>query len=159
MLKDYTQTLDRLQMGLGRAYMRSPSILGIPGMSIAVKIDPNYYLAVMPAFIHRMAEWGGMFPDTAEDALMRTGNLITSGPDRDYLLELGVVWGIPPVTKRIRCALVLAEFVDRALRLHGRRAAPLPVADLRVIAADRERVDSFLDDKTPLDKTAFSSQI
>lgn len=158
MLKDYTETLSRLQKGLGKAFIQSPIILGAPGISVAVKVDPYHYLAVMPAFITRLAEWGGMFPKTAEEALIRTGNLITGVTPEDKSLELHVVWGNPPITKHIRASFIHADFIDRALRLHGNTPQPLPVADLCVLESDRPLVDAFFNEKTSLDKTAFSSQ-
>lgn len=158
MLKDYSESIHRLGKGLGRAFQRSPMVLGVPGMSIAVKIDPLYYIAVMPAFINRVAEWSGMFPHSAREALMHTGNLIASGDERQTVLNLHVVWGPQPIVKHIRASFILADFVDRALRMHGNRPDPMPVADLRILAEDRELVDAFFKEKTSLDKTAFSSQ-
>ncbi|MBU1002146.1 MAG: hypothetical protein KKE73_06450 [Proteobacteria bacterium] len=158
MMKDYPEILDRLQKGLGKAYRDSALILGIPGVSVAVKIDPQYYLAVMPAFMSRVAEWGGMFPDTAEQALIRTGNLIT-GHQGTHLTQVTVVWGSPPISRRINASFILADFVDRALRLYGGHSAPMSVADLRITAEDQDSVIAFFDTKTCVDKTAFTQPV
>jgi len=158
MIKDYSEILDRLQKGLGKAYRESPLVLGVPGVSVAVKIDPHYYLSVMPAFLSRLAEWSGMFPDTAEQALIRTGNLILGNGDTPRT-QLSVVWGSPPISRRVNASFVLAEFIDRALRLYGGQSAPMPVADLRIAADDREAVTRFFDTKTCVDKTAFTQPV
>lgn len=158
MIKDYSEILERLQKGLGRAFRESPLVVGVPGVSVAVKIDPNYYLAVMPAFLSRVAEWSGMFPDTAEEVLTRTGNLIT-GADGACRTPLTVVWGTPPISRRVNAAFVLAEFVDRSLKLYGQQPSLMPVADLRIAADDREAVARFFDTKTCVDKTAFTQPV
>lgn len=158
MMKDYPEILDRLQKGLGKAYRDSALVLGIPGVSVAVKIDPQYYLAVMPAFLSRVAEWSGMFPDTAEQALIRTGNLIT-GIQGSHQTQVTVVWGSPPISRRVNASFVLADFVDRALRLYGAHPSPMPVADLRIAAEDQDSVARFFDSKTCVDKTAFTQPL
>lgn len=155
-MKDYSEIVARLQRGLGRAYQDSAMILGVPGTSVAVKIDPHHYLAVMPAFLSRLAEWAGVFPDTAREALVRSGNLVTSGPGREAVLPVTAVWGTPPTSRRINACFVLAEFVDRAIRLYGAEPAPPPVADLRLSGADHEAVQAFFQGKTCIDKTAFT---
>ncbi|WP_461209219.1 hypothetical protein [Desulfocurvus sp. DL9XJH121] len=158
MIKDYSEILERLGKGLGRAYADSPMVIGVPGVSVAVKVDPHYYLAVMPGFLARLAEWAGMFPDTAREALVKTGNLIldTQG---EHHLPLTVIWGEPSVSRRIRAAFLPSEFVDRALKLYAGAPAPLPVADLRIHEDDREAVDCFLHDITHIDKTAFTRPV
>ncbi|BBD06835.1 hypothetical protein [Desulfovibrio ferrophilus] len=158
MMKNYTEILDRLQKGLGKAYLESPLILGVPGVSVAVKIDPHYYLCVMPAFLSRLAELSGMFPDTAEQALIRTGSLIT-GVHGSHLTQVTVVWGSPPISRRVNASFVLAEFVDRALRLYGNQLTPMSVADLRITTDDQEAVAKFFDTKTCVDKTAFTQPV
>ncbi len=155
-MKDYSDIAQRLQRGLGRAYRESPMILGVPGASVAVKIDPHHYLAVLPAFLNRLAEWAGVFPDTAREAMVRSGNLVTGGPDRKCEVAVTAVWGAPPTARRIRACFVLAEFVDRAIRLYGDEPAPPPVADLRLVAADSRRLGAFFEGKTRIDKTAFT---
>jgi len=158
-MKDYSAIIDRLQRGLGRAYRESGLILGLPGTSVAVKIDPHYYLAVMPGFLNRLAEWAGVFPKSTLEALLRTGNLVSSGPQRTSMLPVTVVWGSPPVTRRINACFVLAEFVDRALKLYGDEPALPPVADLRLDHGDRDAVYAFFQDKTCIDKTAFTAHV
>lgn len=158
MMQDYSEILDRLSKGLGRAFAQSPMILGVPGTSVAVKIDPHHYIAVMPAFLSRLAEWAGVFPDTARDALARTGNLVR-GADGSHQATLTVVWGDPPVSRRINAAFLLAGFVDHALKLYGGHPAPMPVADLYIDAEDREIVNSFFKGITSIDKTAFTRPV
>lgn len=157
-MKDYGDILTRLQRGIGRAYRDSGLALGVPGVSVAVKIDPYHYLAVMPAFTARLAEWAGMFPATAEETLVRSGNLVSSGADRSTVLPVSVVWGGAP-PRRITAAFVLAEFIDRALKLYGGQPLPPPVADLRIDAADHDAVAAFFKDKTCIDKTAFTQHV
>lgn len=157
-MKDYSEILDRLRRGLGKAYSDSPMVLGVPGVSVAVKIDPHYYVAVMPAFLSRLAEWAGVFPDTALEALLRTGSLVRD-PRGECLTTLTAVWGDPPLRRRIRAAFPTAEFVDRALKLYAGEPAAPPVADLRIDAEDRERIDAFFNGVTSIDKTAFTRPV
>lgn len=158
MIRDYAQIVDRLSRGLGKAYAKSPMILGVPGMSLAVKIDPYYYLAILPAFLSRLGQWAGVFPDTATEALAKTGNLIT-GQQGDHQLPLTVLWGEPPITRRINAAFVPAEFIERALKLYGAEPRPLPVADLRILEQEKEHVDLFMCHITRIDKTAFARPV
>jgi len=155
-MKDYTRILDQLQRGLGRAWRESGMILGVPGVSVAVKIDPYHYLAVQPAFLERLGRWAATAPDTACEALLRSGNLLAG--EAGHVLAVSAVWGQPPLARRVRASFVLAGFVDRALLLYGNEPAPPPVADLRIAAHDRPLVDAFLQGKTSIDKTAFTPQ-
>lgn len=159
MLKDHSQTLDRLQQGLGRAFKESSLILGVPGLSVAVKLDPYYYLAVMPAFMERLSQWAGVFPHSAQETLICTGNLVSHGSKREFMLPLRLTWGDPPTTRRINASFVQAEFVDRALRLYGASPDALAVSDIRIDASDKEAVQKFFDNKTCVDKTAFTQQV
>lgn len=158
MMQDYSELLDRLAQGLGKAYAQSPMILGVPGTSVAVKIDPYHYIAVMPAFISRMAEWAGVFPDKALDALIKTGNLVR-GANGNHQADITVVWGEPPVSRRIHASFLLADFVERALKFYGGQPAPLPVADLRIDAGDKENVEAYFKGITSIDKTAFTRPV
>lgn len=155
-MKDYARILDRLQRGLGRAWRDNGMILGVPGVSVAVKIDPFHYLALHPAFVEHLARWGATAPGTARETLLRSGNLLAGGAG--HVLAVSAVWGQPPRARRLRASLVLAGFVDRALLLYGGEAAPPPVADLRIAAHDRPVVEAFLQGKTSVDKTAFTPQ-
>lgn len=158
-MKDYSEIVVRLQKALGKAYAESGLVLGVPGVSVAVKIDPNYYLAVMPAFLGRLGEWSGMFPDAVREALVRTGNLVTHPDDRNGVLPVTVLWGEPLVSRRINASFVLAEFIDRAVKLYGGEPTLPPVADIRLDSTDMETLEAFFEDKTCIDKTAFTQHV
>jgi len=155
-MKDYAELANRLQKGLGKAWRASDSVLGRPGTSIAVKLDPNYYLTVMPSFINQVARWGGMLPRTAEDALRRTGNLLTGGPGRDTSLTLTVAFGEPRRSLRIRAGFVLAGFLDDAVKLYGGHPSALPVADVALVDSERAALEAFFGDKTMPAASAFT---
>ncbi len=155
-MKDYAELANRLQKGLGKAWRASASVLGQPGTSIAVKLDPHYYLAVMPSFINHMARWGGMLPRTAEEALRRTGNLLTGGPGRETGLALTVAFGDPRRSMRIRAGFVLAGFLDDAVKLYGGHPSALPVSDVAVMASERAALETFFGDKTMPADSAFT---
>jgi hypothetical protein len=152
-LADYTASIDRLQKALGRAYADEPWLLNMPGRSVACKIDHYYYLAVMPGFVEALARLGGMFPKQVLEALVRTGNLITKAPERDPLLPLTVSWGGRSVT--LTGAFVDADFIDRAVKTYGGFGAILNVSDLKISAADRDRIETLFQDKTPPQGLAY----
>ncbi len=154
-MRDYAELANRIQKGLGRAWRASASVLGAPGVSIAVKLDPEYYLALMPSFINQVARWGGMLPRTAEETLVRTGNLLT-GPERAASLVLNVSYGRPPRLARIQAAFVLAGFMDDAVKLYGGSPSALPVADLTLDPAERQALEAFFGPKTMPANSAFT---
>lgn len=152
-LADYTAGVDHLQKGLGRAFSAEPWLLNLPGRSVACKIDQHYFLAVMPGFLETLARVGGMFPDQVRDTLVKTGNLITKGPERDPVLPLTVSWGGRAVT--VSGAFVDADFIDRAVKTYGGLGAILNVSELKVSSADRPRIEAFFQDKTPPQGLAY----
>lgn len=152
-LTDYTEAVERLQKALGKGFADQPWVLNLPGKSVACKIDQYYYLAVMPAFIETLGRLGGMFPDQVQEALVKTGNLITKAPNRDPLVPLTVSWGGRGVT--IKGAFVDADFIDRAVKTYGGMTSVLNVSDLKISEADRERVEEFFEGKTPPQKLAY----
>lgn len=152
-LSDYADTLQRVQRALGKGFAEEPWILNMPGRSIACKIDQYYYLAIMPVFVDHLSRLGGSFPDKVTEALVKTGNFITKGPDRDPVLSLTVGWGGRPVT--LRAAFVDADFIDRAVKTYGGFGSVLNVSELKISGAEREKVDAFFEGKTPPQKLAY----
>ncbi len=170
-LTDYADALQRLQKGLAAQYAKAPSILNEPGMSVAMKLDQNYWLVVEPLFSTSLAKWSGMLPATALDTLTRTGNMITGrvpggaqdagegGAARPHVLALSVSWPSQPQGVTVRAAFVLADFIERALAIHGEteaaRAASHSLSDLRIRAPERDRVQAFFEGKTPPGRWAY----
>jgi len=152
-LSDYTDVLQRLQLALGKGFADEPWILNMPGQSIACKIDHYYYLAVMPIFVDHLARIGGTYPDRVIEALVKTGNFITKGPERDPVLPLTVAWGGRPVT--LRAAFVDADFIDRAVKTYGGLGAILNVSDLKISGADKGAVEALFEGKTPPQNLAY----
>ncbi len=153
-LKDYQDMVNRLQKGLAEAYAADPLVLNVPGRSAACKVDPSYYLALVPAFEELLARAAAMLPSDAAEALVRTGNVITSGPERKRDLAVRVTFG--GRVYEMRACFVDADFVDRALKLHAGVASVPPVADLRILAECRTELERFFENKTQLSKAAFA---
>jgi hypothetical protein len=152
-LADYTASVAHLQKNLGKAFAAEPWLLNMPGRSVACKIDHYYYLAVMPGFLDTLGRLGGMFPDQVLEALVRTGNLITKAPEREPRLPLTVSWGGRSIT--LTGAFVDADFIDRAVKTYGSLGTILNVSELKISAADRERVEALFQDKTPPQGLAY----
>lgn len=154
-LPDYHERVERLQRGLARAWLRDPALLNLPGRSIACKLDPNYYLAAQPFFDTEIARAAGMLPATAAQALVKSGLLITRPPEREHVLQVGVVYAGHAIT--MPASFLDADFVDRALRLYGGAPHGLQVADLRLAAESREAVEHLFEGKTPPGRVCFAS--
>lgn len=155
MLVDYGEVLGRLEAALGRHWRDNPSLLNVPGLSVAMKIDPFYYLALRPSFCTLLGKWAGVTPTRVEETLTRTGNL-SLGPDRArYGEPLAVFEEGGTAVVRLAADLVPAGFCDRALALYGGATAPLPVSRLRLVADQRPALDAFLAGKTVLSALAF----
>ncbi|NDV17871.1 hypothetical protein GO013_00370 [Pseudodesulfovibrio sp. JC047] len=152
-LKEYTVIVERLQQTLGRGFADEPWLLNLPGKSVVCKIDPHYYLAVMPAFLETLGRLGGVFPDQVREALVKTGNLLTKAPERDPNLPLTVSWGGKSFT--IQGAFVDADFIDRAVKTYGGSASILQVSDLKISRDDKSRIETFFIEKTPPQDLAY----
>jgi len=157
MLVDFSEVLTRLLEALGRHYRESPTILNVPGVSVALKIDPFYYLALRPSFGELLGKWAGVAPARVEETLARTGNLIL-GPDRERYAEPLLVYeeGSASVL-RLAADFVPAAFCDRAVNLYGGEPGPLPVCGLRLAADQRPGLSAFFAGKTPLQALVFGT--
>lgn len=153
-LIDYTERIERLQRGLGRAFEAEPWALNLPGKSIACKLDQYYYLAVMPAFVEKLARYSGLFPESVVETLVRTGNLITRPPKRDPVVTLGVTWS--GKVYEISAAFVEADFIDRAIMVHGGMESGLNVSELKIAAGSRQAVEELFEGKTAPQGLAFA---
>ena len=155
MLVDYAEIVSRLSQALGRHYAASPSILNIPGVSAALKLDPFYYLALRPLFGELLGKWAGVAPSRVEETLLRTGNMVC-GPELSRYtravtaFEEGV--GTP---MRLTADFVSASFIDRAVVMYGGEAGPLPVSGLRLAVSQKKDLDVFFQGTTPLASLAF----
>ena len=152
-LKDYQEALTRLQKGLAQAYQQSPEVINVPGQSLVCKVDPEYYLALEPIFTEIMSRWAVSFPESVLETLTRTGNVVVCKPLSTHIIPLTVTWGGRDF--EVQAAFLLADFVDRALKLYAGVTEPLPVADLRIRADERKAVEAFFQGKTPPGSVAF----
>lgn len=152
-LTDYQEIADKLQKGLGHAFAEEPWILNLPGKSIACKVDQYYYVAVMPAFLDKMAEWSGVPRGRVAEALVKTGNFITKAPERNPMLRIGLCWD--GQTYDLKAAFVDADFIDRALRFYGHMETVLNVSDLKISEASRDKVEELFEDKTAPQDLAY----
>lgn len=152
-LKDYQDALTRLQKGLAQAYQQSPLVLNVPGQSVACKVDPEYYLALEPVFTEILSRWAVSFPESVLETLAHTGNVVVCKPLSTHIIPLTVTWGGRDF--EVQAMFLLADFVERALKLYAGVAAPLPVADLRIRTDDRKAVEAFFGALTPPNSVAY----
>jgi hypothetical protein len=155
MLVDFSEILTRLEQALGRHYRLSPALLNLPGVSVALKLDPFYYLALRPSFSELLGKWAGVTPEKAEETLVRTGNLVV-GPGRTrYPEPLAVFEEGATTVLRLTADFVPAPWLDRVLLRHGGATAPLAVSGLRLVADQRPALEAFFTGMTPLAALAF----
>jgi hypothetical protein len=151
---DYAEIVNAMQKGVAEAFADNPALLNEPGLSLACKIDPFYYLAIYPGFRDFFVKRCGLAPAKVEEALIKTGMLITRGSDRSPSLRLKVQWAYRPGLERrgeLEAAFINASFIDHALALYAKASEP-SVSELRLSAGERVRVERFLAGKTlPLD--------
>ncbi len=154
-LPDYQERVVRLQMGLARAWFKEPTLLNVPGHSIACKLDPNYYLAAQPFFDQELGRIAGMFPDQVVEALVKTGLLITQPPQREHVHSVTIAYSGSSIT--MPASFVDAEFIDGALRLYG-NASGLEVADLCLDSTSRQLVEQLFKNMTLPCNAAYAQQ-
>lgn len=152
-MKDYQDALTRLQKGLASGYQSSPHVLNIPGQSLMCKVDPNYYLALEPIFTEILARWAVSFPQGVVETLVHTGSVVFCKPMGTHVIPLTLTWDGKDY--EVQAAFLLADFVDRSLKLYAGVQDPLPVSDLRIRAEERTAVEAFFGDKTPPASLAY----
>ncbi|MGE4553143.1 MAG: hypothetical protein AB7D57_08525 [Desulfovibrionaceae bacterium] len=154
MLTDWQELVPRLQRALARVFTQAPWVLNTPGRSVACKIDPLYYLAPQPGFSESLGRWAGVPPERVDEALVRTGNIITRAPERAPWLVVRVVFG--GREQGLRASFLDADFVERGLRLYAGLEVGLPVSDLRLAAVSRPTVTALFEGKTAPQDFAFA---
>lgn len=157
MLVDYADTLSRLEQALGRHFAASPSILNVPGVSVALKIDPFYYLALRPAFFELLGKWAAVPPTRVEETLTRTGNLVLGPGHARYDKPLAVFEEGTRTVLKLSADFVPAEWIDRAVVMYGNEPAPLPVSSLRLVDSQREALAAHFTGKTQLAALAYGT--
>lgn len=144
-ISNHTETLERLQRALACAFEASGEFINRPGSSAAFKIDPDYYLAQLPQFVEDLSSITGILPESVLDTLIRTGNLVSRGPDRAHSLPLTVhLSRAGHRSLAMRAGFLQAAFVDGALKLYGGRRTGLPLSDVRLSPAERPMIEAFL---------------
>ncbi|MFO7595365.1 MAG: hypothetical protein R6W92_03355 [Desulfocurvibacter africanus] len=143
-LNDYSALLERLQRALALAFDQSGEFLNRPGSSSAFKIDPDFYLAILPQFAEDLSFLTGILAETVTETLVLTGNLATYGPERICSLRLDVHLSRSGSPRPLQVGFLQAGFVDGALKLYGGRRSGLPLSDVRLNAAQRPLVERFL---------------
>ena len=154
---DYGDVLSRIEKALGRRYAEAPSILNVPGKSLACKVDQDHYLGLRPGFINVAAKWAGMLPETAEEALVKTGVLLTDRERKPYSGKIRVLEEGGGGILAIHADFIQASFIDKALALYGGQTAPPPISPLRIHVSERDALNVFFDGKTPLQGLAFGA--
>lgn len=147
-LTDYADVLDRIGRALAMQYDRECDVLNRPGVSLACKIDQNYYLVVEPLFSRTIAGWCAVKPDVVLETLKRTGNMVTCGTDREHKIALSLTWRGRDREIEAQCGFVLADFVERALSMYSTRGPSMGLSDLKICESGRERVEDFFAGKT-----------
>ncbi len=148
-LTDYTELAGDLQRVLGEKYRLDDQILNVPGFSMACRIDEHYFLALEPLLLKNLGTWSAVLPSRVLKALIKTGNILTCPPDREHMVALRTTWEGLGRFVRIKACFVQGEFFDRALKVFGGRAKPLPLSSLQVHSDDRAGVEEFFKGKTP----------
>lgn len=155
-LTDYQDRITRLQKGLGRAFAEEPFILNIPGKSIALKVDPYYYVALEPHFTNSLSEWSAMLKDNVRETLVRTGNVVTSPESLNPLLKIPLEWG----GRRYNMSVCFVEstFIDQALKIYGGVKNDIGLSEISIPSSQREKLNLFFGERTPLQSIAFIDQ-
>jgi hypothetical protein len=153
-LTDYQELLHRLQKAVGETFMDSPALFNLPGSSIALKLDTNYFLALAPGFVNFLARKAGLFPSRVQETLIKTGSMISQPPERDPVVQVVAVHR----GKRfnLNACFVLADFIDRSIQLHGRASIPLELSDVKLHPQSKPALEPLFKNKTPLHHIAFS---
>lgn len=152
-LQDYKNRVDRLQKGLGKAFAENPFILNIPGKSIALKMDPYYYVAFEPAFTENLSKFGVMLQKNVRDTLVRTGNLVTDPETRNPIIKIRMKWNDRSYAMSV--CFVESGFIDQALKIYGGVKEEIGLSEIRILASERERLEKFFGDRTLLKSVAF----
>ena len=156
MLVDYADILTRIERGLGRSYAEFPTILNVPGASAALKLDPYYYLALRPLFFELLGKWAAVPPTRVEETLIRTGNLVLGPGKTRFPRPLAAFEESTGTRLQLTADFVPAACIDRAVVLYGGEQDPLPVSRLRVLRAEKPRIEAFFAGKTPLLDVAYA---
>ncbi|TIH13545.1 hypothetical protein D0S45_14630 [Marinifilum sp. JC120] len=152
-LQDYKVRIDRLQEGLGKAFVENPFILNIPGKSIALKVDPYYYVAFEPAFSENLSRFGVMLPKNVRDTLVRTGNLVTDQETRNPIIKIRMKWNDRSYSMNV--CFVESGFIDQALKIYGGVKEEVGLSEIRILESERERLEEFFGERTLLKSVAF----
>lgn len=155
MIIDHAQRIDRLQRVLAEAWLERPSLLNVPGASLACKLDPYYYLGLYPGVVDFFAIRCGMFHANVLQHLVRTGNLLVHPQGGTPRITLRVVWKEGQRRARLDGCFLHSDFIDRALMLYAGEPHEQPVSSLSIDAREKQRIALLLQGKTPLQKMAF----
>ena len=154
-MDDYNEIIEIIQVEFGAHYKKSPEILNVPGTSLACKIDPLYYLAMPRALMDALAQWTGLLPEKIAVTLVRTGNMLSSEKDRNYIMPLKLIYAHSNPERTVECCLLDASFIDRTLAIYAGLTTELPIAPLHINKSDQMSLDAFLKGKPPLTALAF----
>lgn len=158
-LNDYSAMLERLQRALALAYDQSGEFLNRPGSSSAFKIDPDFYLAILPQFAEDLSFLTGILTETVIETLVLTGNLATYGPERVCSLRLDVYFSRSGSPRPLQVGFLQSGLVDGALKLYGGRRSGLPLSDVRLNAAQRPLVERFLSGRPVPASISYAGEI
>lgn len=152
-LQDYKIRIDRLQQGLGKAFVENPFILNIPGKSIALKVDPYYYVAFEPAFTENLSRFGVMLKKNVRETLVRTGNLVTHPETRSPIIKIRMKWNDRNYNMNV--CFVESGFIDQALKIYGGVKEEIGLSEISILESEKERLEKFFGERTPLKSVAF----
>ncbi|WP_027182992.1 hypothetical protein [Desulfovibrio inopinatus] len=156
---DYQDILKGIERSLGAHYKTTPTLLNTPGMSIALKLDPFYYLALHEPFIRLVSKWSAILPRNLETALIKTGVMISTPDHTKHTLSLAVFEEGLGRVFTVKASFLTAEFIDKALVYSGAVREGLPVSRMKILFSEKPRLDEFFAEKTPLQGLAFGDPI
>lgn len=155
-LTDYIEIISMVQKGLVKIFEHDESVLNVPGKSIALKVDLNYYLALYPSFFEVVCKKCGILPKTLLESLIKTGNLIVDPVTKDYYRLIEVRWKSDMTPIKINAGFLVSSFVDNSFKLYGRKIkTPLPISNLKISRKYKSNIDPLFSNKTPLNLSAF----
>ncbi|MDK2957710.1 MAG: hypothetical protein PWQ57_3208 [Desulfovibrionales bacterium] len=155
-LTDYQEILHRLQKAVGESFLETPTLFNVPGQSVALKLDANYFLALSPGFSNFLARKTALLPARVQECLVKTGSVVTQAPDRNPVVTVTAVHRGKKFT--LLASFVLSDFIERSLQLYANLSYPLETSDVRICTSSKPVLDALFANKTPLHHLAFSDQ-
>ncbi len=152
---DYQEILKNIERSLATHVKTTPTLLNTPGMSIALKLDPFYYIVLHEPCIRLLSKWCAIKPENIETALVKTGVMILNSDRTQHTISIPVYEEGLGRVLTVNASFITAEFIDKALIFNGAAREGLPVSRMKIVLSEKERLNAFFEGKTPLQGLAF----